>query len=84
MLLEKPHFKAQVPSSSCLASARGLARLAAFMANKGTLGGKRLMGIGAWNAVHAEPQTAYDVMTCNPETFTAGGVSKWGYSELAK
>ena len=31
------------------ATAQGLAKLAAFMANKGTLGGKQLMSEETWN-----------------------------------
>ena len=38
------------------ASARNLAKLAAFMANKGTLDGKQLLSEDGWNKLHGEPK----------------------------
>ena len=39
----------EIPSANIMASARGLAHLGAFMANRGQLDGKRLMSEDAWD-----------------------------------
>ena len=42
-------------SALCSGNARGLAKLAAFMANKGSLNGEQLISEDAWEAAHEEP-----------------------------
>jgi hypothetical protein len=41
--------RAEIPSIGDYCSARGLAKLAAYMANKGTLNGDQLMTEDTWN-----------------------------------
>lgn len=45
----------ETPSGACYASARGLAKLAAVMAHKGTLDGKTIMSESTWELMHSEP-----------------------------
>ena len=47
-------FEAQLPSGNILASAQGLAKLAAFMANKGTLRNKEIISEHTWQAMHSD------------------------------
>ncbi len=68
--------KAEIPSAGARCSARGLAKLAAIMANGGELEGKRLMSASAHAALHAQP-VARDMMSM-PTTFTQGGVAAFG------
>ena len=48
--------KGEIVSASCLASARGLGKLAALMANKGALGEQRLISEETWNDMLSEPK----------------------------
>jgi len=56
-------------------SARGLATIAAAMANKGTFKGKTILSNAAWEDLHAEPKAArvFDL----DSNFTQGGVNKF-------
>ena len=45
--------KAEIPSANGNASAEGLAKLAAFLANKGQLGSERILSEKSWLAMHA-------------------------------
>ena len=45
------------PSLNCIASARGLAKMAAYMANKGTFGGSEYISEETWDKFH-DKQTA--------------------------
>ena len=45
----------ETPSGACYASARGLAKLAAVMAHKGTLDGKTILSESTWELMHSEP-----------------------------
>ena len=47
-------FESQLPSGNILASAQGLARLAAFMANKGSLGDREMISFPTWKAMHSD------------------------------
>ena len=51
---------AEYLSAACLASARGLARLGAYMSNKGTLEGKQIMTEEAWRKFHDGPKLVGD------------------------
>ena len=44
----------ETPSSGCHASARGLAKLAAIMANKGSLGEIDLLSKYTWDLMHGD------------------------------
>jgi len=51
---ENPIRKGETISAACQASARGLAKLAQLMANKGSLNGQHLMSEEAWEEMHSE------------------------------
>ena len=55
-------------------NARSMAKLAAFMANRGKLEGKTLMSDEAWESMHSDPtreDCSRDIWSTN---FTKGGV----------
>ena len=63
------------------ASARAIAKLGAFMANKGSFQEKQLMSEEVWEEMHSEPVMQPrlglgrgDIRNC----FTKGGISKYG------
>ena len=65
--------KAELPSSNIRANARGLAKLASIMANKG----QGIMSQEAWHEMHSQPQFHY-MGTSNAlflTNFTKGGVN---------
>ncbi len=66
----------ETPSANTHANARGLARLAAFMASGGTLSGQQLLGNSAWQALHAAP--VQREMNLFNTAFTQGGVAAFG------
>jgi len=53
LINDKNVRKAEIPSANGNASAEGLAKLAAFLANKGQLGSERLISEKTWRAMHA-------------------------------
>jgi CubicO group peptidase (beta-lactamase class C family) len=60
------------PSANSHCSARGLARIAATMANGGTLEGNQYISASAWQAMHHNPiERSMGV----PTSFTQGGVN---------
>lgn len=63
----------EIPSAGAKCSARGLARLAALMANGGQFAGRQLMGHAAWTALHGVP-VQRNMMALNT-TFTQGGLA---------
>ena len=67
--------RGETPSANAHCSARGLAKIAAVMANRGKLGGETYLPEDAWDALHAEPVTRS--MAFNT-TFTQGGVAHFG------
>jgi len=64
------------PHGNVHASARGLAKLAAAMANGGTLGEVEVLSPEGWNHLHGDPIVRVDATmgTCRTE-FTQGGVN---------
>jgi hypothetical protein len=56
-------------------SARGMAKLAAFMANKGTFQGQKLMSEATWEDFHSNPVVETEIPWGNRTSFTQGGVS---------
>ena len=69
----------ETPSANTHASARGFARLAAMMADKGSFDGKEFIGEEAWEALHADATEA-DMGFINTR-FTQGGVA--AFSEVS-
>ena len=67
----------ETPSANTHASARGLARLAAMMADKGSFEGKEFISTTAWDALHAEATEAD--MGFISTRFTQGGVASFSY-----
>lgn len=70
----------EVPSSGTHATARSLARLAAFMAHKGQLNGQRIFSEQTWNEIHSCPKTLSEGhMTFGIRTtYTKGGFNLFG------
>jgi len=69
---------AEHPSGCSLSSARGIARLGAFMANRGTYDGNTLMSEATWEEFHSEPIVQCEVPFGQRSAFTKGGVSQFG------
>lgn len=66
--------KGETPSANAHCSARGLARLAAVMANGGSANGIELIDENTWQQLHAEPvRSNMGIHT----TFTQGGVARF-------
>ncbi len=66
----------ETPSANATCSARGLARLAAMMANGGSLDGHACMSPEAWQSLHDEPEWD-DMGGLLPTRFTQGGVAQF-------
>jgi CubicO group peptidase (beta-lactamase class C family) len=70
----------EIPSAGSYASARALAKLGAFMANKGSLGDSTLLDEQTWQEIHSDPKTLteaylfYGLRT----TYTKGGLHLFG------
>lgn len=77
-------YKAEVISALCYATARGLGRLAAFMANKGKLGEQQLISEVTWDAMHADPTFEPLLPDGMGTFFTAGGLSYFDHEEMKK
>ena len=71
---EEAVAKGETPSANTSASARGLAKLASFIAAGGTLNGHTVLTPQAWQLLHQAPTKAYmgGFMPCE---FTQGGVN---------
>ncbi len=65
--------QAEIPSAGAKCSARGLAKLAAVMANGGALQGQTLLSDEAWHGLHDKPVERS--MMAMRNTFTQGGVA---------
>lgn len=65
----------EMPSAGAKCSARGLAKLAAVMANGGSLGGQQILSSQAHAALHAEP-IERNMMTMKT-TFSQGGLASF-------
>jgi hypothetical protein len=72
--------KAESVSSFCFASARGLAKLAAYMANKGSLNGRQLISEETWNEVQADPTAEIESGVALTTTYTKGGLNLFQHS----
>ena len=67
--------RGEILSANVSASARGLAKLGAYMANKGTALGKTIMSEESWDKFHANVNTKYDFLISMETAFTDGGVA---------
>ena len=67
--------KSEIPSAGAKCNARGLAKLAAVMANGGEFGGQALMSNDAWQKIHANPINRK--MTLLHSAFTQGGLAQF-------
>ena len=65
----------ETPSANTNATARGLARVAAAMAMKGSLDNTTLLSETAWQTMHDKPDSKD--MGFAPTTFTQGGVARF-------
>ena len=69
----------EIPSSNAHCSARGLAKLAALMANGGAMDGLRLMGPETWREMHEgkvkKVDVAQNIPGVSPNVFTRGGLA---------
>lgn len=75
------YLQAQIPSAGAKCSARGLAKLAAAMANGGQIQGHRVLGQSALDALHADPVER--TMTIMRNRFTQGGLAQFKASDAA-
>jgi len=74
-------MRCETPSAFCYSSARGMAKLAAIMANGGSLDGKQLMSKEGWDKMHSSPKLA--PMNFGPRNnFTQGGVNLYGQEHM--
>jgi CubicO group peptidase (beta-lactamase class C family) len=72
--IDTPVFaRGEIPSAGAKCSARGLAKLAAVMANGGRLAGRQLIGEAAMTALHGAPVKRN--MIAMQTTFTQGGLA---------
>lgn len=72
--------KGETSSGNGNCSARGLAKLAAAMANKGTFQGVAILGKTGWDALHADP-TPGSFFGIPSTSFTQGGINKFEEAE---
>ncbi len=70
----------ETPSANAHASARGLAKLGAMLANQGTLGNREIMSQESWNDMHANPVSRYMLLTTH---FSQGGVNHYRLPALS-
>lgn len=77
-----PWLQAQVPSAGAKCSARGLAKLAAAMANGGAINGQHVLGATGHAALHADPIVRE--MTIMDNRFTQAGLALFHDADAAK
>ena len=74
--------QAEIFSAGLQATARGVAKLGSYMANKGTSEYKTIMSVDSWDRFHANPVTEKDQLIGMEFVFMNGGVTKFGQSKL--
>jgi len=74
--------RGETSSAGANCTARGLAVLAAAMANKGSFQGKKILSAAGWEALHADP-TVDLMFTDFPANLTQGGLGKFDEPEKA-
>jgi hypothetical protein len=70
--------KGEFGSAGNHSSGRGMAKLGAYMANRGSLNGKTLMSETTWEEFHSEPDFTCEAPFGLRSGFTKGGVALWG------
>ena len=69
-------YKVEIPSANVVGSARSLAKLAAILANGGTLDDKCLLSKKIWSKFHENPEIQGDILLGALRTaFTDGGLN---------
>ena len=72
-------LRGEIPSSNGQCSARGLARVAAVMANGGSMDGVTLVGPDTWREMHEgkvkKVDVAQNIPGVSPNVFTRGGLA---------
>ena len=69
--------RGETSSANGNCSARGLALLAAAMANQGSINGVQVLSKQGWEALHQDPVEA-PIFGVLPTNFTQGGINKFG------
>jgi len=77
-----PVRQGEIPSSNCHANARGLGKLAAAMANCGSIKGETFLSPSAWALMHADSTVEYEPNFTCQTNYTQGGIHKYNDSEL--
>ena len=72
----------ETPSAGSYASARGLAKLAAAMANEGQFEGKSLMSKSGWLRFHSDPRVEREPLFEHRSIYTLGGLGSWHLKDL--
>lgn len=71
----------EIPSANGQCSARGIAKIAAMMANKGEVEGIRILSKKTWDAIHANATDKEMYPTGDMTSFTQGGVNIFKHVE---
>ena len=75
-LNSKEYLKSEHPGANAVASARGLAKVAGLMANKGTMRGQTLMTEKTWNRMHVDEKINIEMDMGGMRTqFSQGGIN---------
>jgi len=74
--------KGESPSANGNCSARGLAKVAAALANKGSFQEKTILSEAAWMEMHAEPTDG--ILVANSIKFTKGGVAEFEEDDISE
>ena len=64
----------ETPSAGTYGNARGLGKLAAIMANKGSFGGRCFLSQESWEELHADPEEQFEPLFENRTLYTKGGI----------
>jgi len=71
--MKRGAIKGEIPSNGFACSARALAKIAAFMANGGTLGGTKMISEESWEKAHSNPTDDWLGKDMMKATITKGG-----------
>lgn len=68
---------AEIISGFSHGSARGLAKVAAIMANGGELNGMKLMSKETWDEMHSDPKEEVEWLLGATSFYTSGGLNRF-------
>ena len=74
--------RGEYPSYNVHSNARSIAKLAAFMANNGSLGQKVLLSREAWDKLHFEPNLEVHFGNDFRFKFSQGGIAYFDYDAI--